>query len=283
MRTLFFSITVFLFYHSCTSNPFWNDGVKLEENLTGKIVLENMNSNTRTFVWLEGYDIHTQTNAQGEFNIVLNDFSDNISGPLNIYFFIHNYLLDSVTVNFTNGRLSSNQSQIDSDGNLLETVYLKKILSCSSMHQTDLNILESEKPSIEYTISAHKPATISIYKFLMGDSINSNSGLIFHNLSDGSIVLHRFSKVNGDGFLIQDQFFHLSTEISEELIWTYLIDPDQLSLFSGEYDVYPYFKIEHSYLPMGLVDALGGPILFEFNEQYLSLPSDILVARVVVD
>ena len=107
-----------------------------------------------------------------------------------------------------------------------------------------LRFFPSEKPSIEYIISVHEPATISLYKFLMGDSINSNSGLIFHNLSDGSIVLHRFSKVNGDGFLIQDQFFHISTEISEELIWTYLIAPDQLSLFPGEYDVYPYHIID---------------------------------------
>ena len=283
MKTIFFPAIIFFFYYSCTSNPFWDDGTKLEENVSGKIIPENMISNTRTFVWLEGHNIHTYTNGEGEFKIVLNTSSDKISGPLNIYFFIHNYLLDSVTVNFTNGRLSSNQSHIDSNGNLLEIVYLKKILSCSSMLQTELNILESEKPSIEYSIKVHKPADISIYKFQMGDSINSNSGLIFHNNDDASLTLHRFSMVNEDGFLIRDQFFPHSFEISEELTWTYLIDSNQLSLSAGEYDVYPYFKIEHQYLPIGLVEALGGTAVFEFNEYYLDLSSDVQAARLFIN
>ena len=93
-----------------------------------------------------------------------------------------------MNVNFTNGRLSSNQSQIDGEGKLLETVYLKKILSCNSMLQTDLNIFESERPSIDFAINAHKSADIYTYKFLMGDSISSNSGLIFHNLKLQKII-----------------------------------------------------------------------------------------------
>ena len=66
MKTSFFHIITLLFFYSCTSNPLWNDSYKSEEKLSGKIVLESMNSDTKTFVWLEGFDIHTQTNDQGD-------------------------------------------------------------------------------------------------------------------------------------------------------------------------------------------------------------------------
>ena len=283
MKIRFFLIITIIFYHSCTSNPLWNDGTKLEEKLSGKIVLDSMNSETKTFVWLEEFDIHTKTNSEGEFNIVLNDFSKNISGSLNIYFFVHNYLLDSISVNFTNGRLSSNQSHVDNSGTLLETVYLKKVLSCVSDHQSDLNILESNHPSIDFTIKVHKSASVSKYNFIMGDSISSSSGLIFYNSFSGIKVLHRFSKVNSDGILIQDQLYPVNIEIGDELIWTYLIDPNQLSLSTGEYKVYPYFKIEQSYIPVGLVNALGGANIFEFHEEYLNLPNDLQVAVLTVN
>ena len=167
MKTAFFHIITLLFCYSCTSNPLWNDSYKSEEKLSGKIVLESMNSDTKTFVWLEGFDIHAQTNDQGEFSIVLNDFSRDISGSLNIYYFVHNYILDSTSINFVNGRLSSNQSQIDNDGSLLETIYLKKILSCFSNYQSDLNIMESNNPTIDYAITAHRSASISQYLSLI--------------------------------------------------------------------------------------------------------------------
>ena len=283
MKTALIHIIIMLFCYSCTSNPLWNDSYKSEEKLSGKIVLESMNSDTKTFVWLEGFDIHTQTNDQGEFSIVLNDFSKDISGSLNIYYFVHNYILDSTSINFVNGRLSGNQSQIDNDGSLLETIYLKKILSCFSNYQSDLNIMESNNPTIDYAITAHRSASISQYMFIMGDSINSRSGLIFYNSIDDSKVLHRFSKVNSDGILIQDQLYPVDIEISDELTWTYLIDPNQLSLSAGEYEVYPYFKIEHSYLPIGLVNALGGTNMFEFDEEYLNLPCDMVAASLTVN
>ena len=59
--------------------------------------------------------------------------------------------------------------------------------------------------------------------------------------------------------------------------------PNQLSLSAGEYEVYPYFKIEHSYLPTGLVNALGGANMFDFHEDYLNLPCDIEVAKLTVN
>ena len=179
--------------------------------------------------------------------------------------------------------MSSNQSQIDNDGSLLETIYLKKILSCFSNYQSDLNIMESNNPTIDYAITVHRSASISQYMFIMGDSINSRSGLIFYNSIDDSKVLHRFSKVNSDGILIQDQLYPVDIEISDELTWTYLIDPNQLSLSAGEYEVYPYFKIKHSYLPIGLVNALGGTNMFEFDEEYLNLPCDMVVASLTVN
>ena len=117
----------------------------------------------------------------------------------------------------------------------------------------------------------------------MADSISSSSGLIFYNLISGLKVLHRFSKVNGDGILIQDQLYPLEIEIGDELTWTYLIDPNQLSLSAGEYEVYPYFKIEHSYLPIGLVNALGGTNMLEFHEEYLNLPCDMVAASLTVN
>jgi len=270
--------------HSCTSNPFWDDSSKSEITLSGSIIPEHLETDTRVFVWLEGFNIHTETNEEDEFIITLDDVIDDISGPMKIYFFIHNYSLDSVTVNFTNSRLSSNQSYISSSGRLLETIYLKKIISCNIGSSTQINdLFEIEMPLIDYDISMHQSANIDIYRFPLSDSLDYNSGLIFHNRSEDTIILHRYTTFDEDGLLIQDQTYPLSLNRNEELIWIYLINEDQLDLSEGEYEIVPYFQVKHSYLPIGLINALGGNDIFTFSDKYLDMPNDVLSATIVIE
>ena len=284
MKTNIILILFFICAYSCTSNPFWDDPNKSEITLSGKVVPENIEAGTRVFVWLEGFNVHTQTNEDDEFMITLNDVVEDISGPMKIYFFIHNYILDSVTVNFTNSRLSSNQSFFSSSGRLLDTKYLKKIISCNAIPNIQFNdLFEIEMPLIEYDINMHQSANIDIYRFSFGDSLDYNSGLIFHDISVDTMIFHRYATFDDDGLLIQDQTYPLSLDMNEHLIWTYLINTDQLHLPQGEYDIIPYFQVNHPYLPIGLINALGGNDIFSFSEKYLDMPNDVLSATIVID
>ena len=116
---------------SCTSNPFWDDSGTIEMKITGKVLTENNQTNIPVSVWLETFDLYTTSDPDGNFSFSISNSQTSygsINGPIDLYFFIYNYELDSVTVYFTNGMFSKEQTDFSEDGELLNPVEMKKIL-----------------------------------------------------------------------------------------------------------------------------------------------------------
>ena len=264
---------------SCTSNPFWNDSSISELVLLGNVSAENKVTNVPISIWVETFDLYSIANEDGSFSIPLRSTqsqSGNISGPVNLYFFIHNYLLDSAVVYFSNGELSRDQTDFSSEGRLLKNIVLKKILSGNvEIHTLENGLYDQDTLFITFEINTYLPVLIDYYEIIWKDEYHLNSGLFFRSLVDGEINFYRFSATDEYGNTIEDQLEQLTCGLNESFIWDYYISTEQVDLSEGLYEVVPYFLIEHDFLPGGLVKGLGGESIFLPTDLYLDLPNDI--------
>ena len=271
----------FLFFilFSCTSNPFWTDSGKNELALKGHVGAENKVTDVPISIWVKTLDLYSITNEDGSFHIPINSTQSgvgSISGHVYLYFFIHNYSLDSAVVYFSNGELSRDQTDFSEEGNLLKNIELKRILSGEmKVHTLENEFYAQDTVLVTFEINTHLPVEIDRYKFIWKDEYNFNSGLFFRSLTDKSIKVYRFSGTDEYGNNIEDQLEHISYSMNEVFTWNYYIATEQLDLANGSYEILPYFLIKHDYLPEGLIEELGGEPIFTPTEFYLDLPNDI--------
>ena len=278
---------LFLFVSiSCTSNPFWEDAKKNELNLSGIVHAENNDTGIPVSIWVETLDLYSTTEPDGVFSIPISNSESNsgiISGPVKLYFFIHNYSMDSATVYFTNGVFSRDQTDFSTEGELLNTIELKKIFSgVVELHfgGTSLDIRDTVRMSFHLNI--HSSVSIDAYKFTWAHN-DFHSGIIFRALDDETVATYRYSLTNESGITIKDGIQTLNYPDDIALTWTYYLLSDSLNLPSNAYEVLPYFLIRHEYFPNGLASVFGGDPAFTISEQYLELPSDIVADTLIID
>ncbi|MCD4664781.1 MAG: carboxypeptidase-like regulatory domain-containing protein, partial [Bacteroidales bacterium] len=124
---------VFLFLFECTHNPFENTKITIDEKIiSGKVELSDHSKPNGVYVWLEGFDIGTWTDAHGNFEISLpharTQSDGRITGTYKLFFFLANYQLDSSFVVIRNGELQLSHGDINESGQLKRPKFLKKIL-----------------------------------------------------------------------------------------------------------------------------------------------------------
>jgi hypothetical protein len=267
---------------SCTSNPFWDDSGTIEMKITGKVITENNQTNVPVSVWLETFDLYTTTDSVGYFSISINNSQTSygsMNGPVNLYLYIHNYELDSVTVYFTNGMFSKEQTDFSEDGELLNPVEMKKILSGEVILHFNKNSIQTRDTlRVSFNLETHSVVSIDTYKYILQeDGSDFHSGLFFRSLTDNeTVTIYRFSGTNQFGNSVDDQLRNLAYEKDESITWTYYLLSDSLNLSSGDYEVLPYLLIRHDQIPIGLIDAHGGDSVLTLSAYFLDLPFDIL-------
>lgn len=271
---------------SCTSNPFWEDPKKNELNLSGIVHAENNETGIPVSIWVETLDLYTTTEPDGVFSIPIPNTQSNsgtISGPIKLYFFIHNYSMDSATVYFTNGVFSRDQTDFSTDGQLLNTIELKKIFSGAvELHFGGTSLSLSDTVRLSFHLNIHSSVSIDAYKFTWAHN-DFHSGVIFRALDDDTVATYRYSVTNESGITIEDEIHTLNYPHDTALTWTYYILSDSLDLPVNAYEVLPYFLIGHEYFPDGLASAFGGDPTFTISEHYLKLPSDIVSDTLTID
>jgi hypothetical protein len=267
---------------SCTSNPFWDDSGTIEMKITGKVITENNQTNVPVSVWLETFDLYTTTDSVGYFSISINNSQTSygsMNGPVNLYLYIHNYELDSVTVYFTNGMFSKEQTDFSEDGELLNPVEMKKILSGEVILHFNKNSIQTRDTlRVSFNLETHSAVSIDTYKYILQeDGSDFHSGLFFRSLTDNeTVTIYRFTGTNQFGNSVDDQLRNLAYEKDESITWTYYLLSDSLNLSSGDYEVLPYLLIRHDQIPIGLIDAHGGDSVLTLSAYFLDLPFDIL-------
>ena len=250
--------------------------------ITGKVLTENNQTNVPVSVWLETFDLYTTTDSVGYFSFsITNSQTPNgsMNGPVNLYFFIHNYELDSVTVYFTNGMFSKEQTDFSKDGELLNTVEMKKILSGEVILHFNKNSIQTQDTlRISFNLETHSAVSIDTYKYILQeDGSDFHSGLFFRSLTDNeTVIIYRFSGTDQFGNSVEDRLRNLTYEKNEYITWTYYLLSDSLNLSSGDYQVLPYLLVRQDQIPNGLIEALGGDSAFTLSAYFLDLPLDIL-------
>ena len=275
-------ISLLILLVSCTSNPFWDDSGTIEMKITGKVLTENNQTNVPVSIWLETFDLYTTSDSGSYFSFSITNSqtpTGSMNGPVNLYFFIHNYELDSVTVYFTNGMFSKEQSDFSKDGELLNPVEMKKILSGEVELHFNKNLIQAlDTLRVSFNLETHSAVSMDTYKYILKeDGYDFHSGLFFRSLTDNEIVtIYRFSGTDQFGNSVEDQLQNLTYEKNESITWTYYLLSDSLNLLSGDYEVLPYLLIRHDQIPNGLIEVLGGDSALTLSGHILDWPLDIL-------
>ena len=275
-------IFLLISFFSCTSNPFWEDSPTIEMKITGEVLTENNQTNVPVSVWLETFDLYTTTDSVGYFSFsITNSQTPNgsMNGPVNLYFFIHNYELDSVTAYFTNGMFSKEQTNFSEDGELLNPVEMKKILSGDVILHFNKNSIQTRDTlRVSFNLETHSAVSIDTYKYILQeDGSDFHSGLFFRSLTDSeTVTIYRFNGIDQSGNSVEDKLRNLTYVENESIKWTYYLLSDSLNLSSGDYEVLPYLLVRQDQIPNGLIEALGGDSAFTLSAYFLDLPLDIL-------
>ena len=275
-------ILLLISFFSCTSNPFWEDSPTIEMKITGEVLTENNQTNVPVSVWLETFDLYTTTDSVGYFSFSITNSqtpTGSMNGPVNLYFFIHNYELDSVTAYFTNGMFSKEQTNFSEDGELLNPVEMKKILSGDVILHFNKNSIQTRDTlRVSFNLETHSAVSIDTYKYILQeDGSDFHSGLFFRSLTDNeTITIYRFNGTDQSGNSVEDKLRNLTYVENESITWTYYLLSDSLNLSSGDYEVLPYLLVRQDQIPNGLIEALGGDSAFTLSAYFLDLPLDIL-------
>ena len=265
------------FIFSCTSNPIWKDGERDFPAISGIATAELNEFNTPIFVWIKELNISSYTQEGGQFSIPIqtSESNENIfSGTCNVYFFIHNYQIDSSSFNLADGYFSEIQNDFTSKGEMTKSIHLKNLIN----GKLDLNfgsnqLITEDSVGLTFSFLTKSDVQIQTYKYFFGQFEN-HSGIIFKPTGSGQPIFHRFSTTNSSGIEINDQMINLNYLGNEEVKWEYLIHTDSVDLLNVGYEVYPIFFIAHNY-PSGMMESLGLDSLQNISENYFRMPSTI--------
>jgi hypothetical protein len=267
---ILFSLTIIILSF-CTSNPFDDDEVSTRgQKITGTVSLNDNASPKNVYVWLSGIEMGTYSDSNGKFELRLPNANaqsgGGISGHYFLYFYVANYKVQSVSVALRKGVVQTGQGDINDDGEVAETIRLKKLL----------NIQISASPT-SYPYYSENSALIQEYcdiftgfeepfAFLVEMTSLVNSLIIrFPNTTTGPASIVFFNNID------PDQSFTTRIAVSETIIQSSLItqeltdnmrswvgsfklEPDMLP--PGKYSITPYFFIQQDGVPQALIQSL---------------------------
>ena len=119
-------------------------------------VLQFSENHSEIYVWLEGTELITQTDENGDFKMPLPTPSEQgtgsiVTGTYKLYFYLANYRLEYVTIELLNGEVVEDLSTISKEGELKRIVSLKNILTLDTKISPQSYIL-SEDDSITVNV-----------------------------------------------------------------------------------------------------------------------------------
>jgi hypothetical protein len=252
---------------SCTSNPFGGNEVSAKKRtIKGKIILTDNNDSLQdVYVWLEGFDIATRTNASGEFQLTLPPPSAQGSGSgadgvYKLYYYIANYELEFSELGVRNGEFLFGVGEVNSAGELSSPKSLTKVLDIQSevtppiVSQNRIDPIEARVTLKSLVDSVSVGFPNSIGGFL--------GGVFLRNTATGRVHV-----VKGPPNTEIDTRVISREPSSRAMLFSLLQNP----LPVGNYEVIPYLLVQHEVIPAELLVKLG-PNIAGLNETYLNLP-----------
>ena len=272
-------ITVFLLL-VCTSNPIFKDEDSSSQRIVeGKVCLSDDSSPEGIFVWLEGLDISTVTDEEGAFSLQLPPVQSQpgggLSGEYNIYYYVGNYALASSSLVLQDGSILTEAGDVDSKGNINETVVLRKLLNI----KTEINL-----PVIKETDSLRLVITVILDP--QGDPVEVET----MKSPDDWLTRMIFKEIDesieeADLYAAGGQW--ITQIIRGRTIWKmgvnawWLSPRPYLTLEPGVYDIIPYLYIARDDMPDDMMKAIAVNANM-FDTDYLKIPFRRDLSRLTV-
>ena len=254
--------------YGCTSNPFWQDQPTKLVTIRGKVLLENRETDVPVYVFVEQLGIGGYTDLDHQFNIEINglETSDgNFSGEVKVFYFIHNYKIQYSRLAFSNGQLSSNQTDFDIDGNLIEPVILTKLVKLDIYVNNGWNRQNQDSLQLNLNINV-KDSDIQIISALSkSDESKNPSGIFFYKSQEECY----YDQDNIDLY----QLNNIPSNSSH--IWIYFIEAEDIDAPDGIYSIRPWFFIIQEEVPDNLYESLGLNDIHSISPDHLNLPLDL--------
>ncbi len=269
-HSLYFIILIFIIM-ACTNNPFFGDDPASDKHIVrGKVLLETGDSSEDIYVWLEKLNISTRTNARGEFSLALPRTDDMVgyNNDLKLYYYVGNYAIHHSNLLVVNGVFEFGKYDINNDGIIKETVYLKKLIDITTTFDPKAFSEDyNDIVKIEVIIVNLDTNLLVINRMTIEGVL---SGYIFREINSPATSAKRFDlrSVVYRGFRLYDP-----------VTWTGSFVWEKNYLPSGTYEVYPYVFLRQPDLPQELLASFGTNA-DQFTDAYLKIPfkhnSDLL-------
>ena len=270
LNTIFIFSTIVLI--SCSENPFFKDeNVSDQTTIRGTVVLNKGTSSQNVFVWLQNTDTSTRTDEHGQFNLRIppanKQEGGKFNGSYNLYFFMANYSLDSARVLFRNGILVWGEGDLNTKGEINNTITLDKILDI----KTKLNT-----PSISNTYEGNITGTItlqaskdSVLVKIFQATRDTVTTYLFHNVNQSTsavVIINSFCNEKSEKFVYVKQS-PITLSILQE--WPPIQNGNSVNFAAGSYRIYPFIIVVRV-LPAGFYDQLQEFV--EINSNYMDYP-----------
>jgi len=255
-------------FWGCTKAPFGEDDISAgSRQIRGRVELSRNLNPQGVFVWLDGVDVGTRTDKNGQFTITLPSVENQsarggTSGVFNLYFYLANFTLTTTPVVLRNGVFVYPQGEINKDGELIRPKLIPELLHINIVVtppiMTAPNIADTVL--VEVKLSAVSDSVTVVFPKSIPDRFGA---LFFRNISSGAILV--FPLFPG---LTLDQ-----TAIIGKATYTTIavFYPARMRLPPGKYEIIPYLLVKHAPIPPALIASLGDKVE-ALGPNYLMIP-----------
>ena len=258
---------------SCTSNPVGESGISSGRSaIQGQVKLSNFLSPDNVYVWLEGFDIGTRTDEQGNFQFMLpppaaQSNAKGVTGAFRIYYYVDNYALASTQVSIQNGFFVYSTDEINGQGELRKPKFMLQRLKVSTKLSSTVfsNSELSNTPVLLRVDVALSTTDDSVVVFYPGLANNVFGPLLFRNVDTNDIQIVG-SQITS---LVASALDTLKN--NKPLFRTMVLEMSGNRFASGQYEVIPYVLVHDQVVPADLIDSIGQNVK-ELGSDYIKLP-----------
>ncbi len=251
---------------ACTENFLFDEEIRPRTMLSveGTVRLQGESSHEGVYVYLEGFDIHTRTAADGAFKleIPLNPRlqpGNGVDGAFYIWYYVDNFQLRRSLTLVREGQFSYGHADINDKGRIKSTIVLQKLLDISTV-VTPALVGEDYSGPVQINMTLRNGVD-SVYINVFQRKYRELGGIYVINQADSSeLWFVRLENARNRSVLV-DSIQH----------WQMLVDRDSLPLLPGQYDIVPFVKVSHPLMPDVLRDRFGANAA-TFSREFLSLP-----------
>jgi hypothetical protein len=265
-KKLFAACCCCAIFLACEESPFNGDiSSPLNHEIRGRIALSDADNPEGIYVWMEDTPLSTTTNREGNFVLSLPPSATGsavyASGVFNLYFYVANYKLISTPVTVVDGKFLYSRGEVNGNGELIGTLFMEKLLNITTA--VDPAVVTSEYSAainVLVTLRALRDSVDVVFPKLVGGELGA---ILFRNLETGGII--------ADGPEINSGISLIKRIGNEAETFSFSFDLKRGILPVGRYEIIPYFFIEQTRMPEGLLPSISQKSE-ELGPDFLKIP-----------